>query len=488
MNAAIASLDSKTEAFLIERNSPGEALKIFNTADSFVRSGSGGRVEIQFAVDAKILSSLPIQYQRKTSLISARPSGFAINNCLELACPTGDCGACGACDSCTGTCIPDFSVPDGEGGFEIPDTENATSDNIACQVEVDQCEEIGDGWHAYEEAGLEGCINADASCKFIEDYYAWYIYENGGFFANQNSVIYDAGNLNYVFHGSVHRDDITDYCLEDQLLIRGPEVPFSSYTASCPAGFNCPYNEESFALCKIDDSAIDFKTIFVTSSIYDSDFITEANTLYGATVASTGLEGGTRICEYHASQAGLGVGPWKAVLNGREVNYDGVNPPTVIDNESYVTRFFDNDYQLKNTQNQVVNRCNLWNPTNESLSAEILTEYGVSAPTPTQVWTGSNPGAPHHNINETIITGWIGFDDQHCGHWTGYDPDNNASSVVGDVAYTSPAVSSSPYYWFSSNRGGGGYINIPGNHLEPRSGIHRCHGLQDLRLYCAEYR
>ncbi len=131
---AQTSLSAEIKDLIAVRN--GDGVNVFDIADSSITKDASDNVIIQFAVEAQVLPPPTPKYKRVFKKVVAKP--FSLNSrelCIELECPPGNCGECGVCDECTGTCIPYFNVPDGQGGFKNPDTESATANSIACKAE-----------------------------------------------------------------------------------------------------------------------------------------------------------------------------------------------------------------------------------------------------------------------------------------------------------------------------------------------------------------
>ncbi len=292
INAAKLSLGEKIQEELLVRNpSGGSDLNIFDSADTFVRAASDGTgtVEIQFSVDAQLLSNVPINYQRSTEMVKARPSSFN-SQCLELSCST-NCGECGACDTCTGSCIPKFDVADGQGGFKIPDTENSSPDDIVCKLAAPQDICQAEGWNNITEDGIDGCeLNG---CKFIPNHTAWNI--NGSF----AKVYFENSLISTTTFASA-----TQFDSGGKTYKRDQEFPSDNQDSP---------GSKNYAVCREQLS----RRIFVSSQTFTGNLIQEAQA-YGASTSDPVLAANT-ICTSIAAGAGM-QGSWSALLGYYNTN------------------------------------------------------------------------------------------------------------------------------------------------------------------------
>ncbi len=387
---AQSSLTTKIKDLIAVRN--GDGVNVFDITDSSITKDADDNVIIQFAVEAQVLPPPTPKYKRVYKKVVAKP--FSLNSrevCTELSCPPGDCGDCGACDECTGTCIPDFSVPDGQGGFKNPDTATATDDNIACGATdpfVEFCEHLG--WNVIEEAGLTGCeLN---NCKIVPTRHEWTEQ-----FSYYNTVAIDgAAPLSFGFPSS----NINDYCLEGVNYVQDEEFTVLEDTGK---------NKKFYAVCQTNHSFPGFlsKRIFASS--------TKVNGAFG------GIAGADAICQARANAAGL-PGAYRALLSDSVTDAKDRIPGNV-------------SYRL--VDGTVFNSCPLWDDLGAPNRVDTnirLNESGVEVPdgvslgrsvytgfalwqlgTRPFVWTGTGPAGTKEYLSP-FYSSPLGI--SNCYDWT----------------------------------------------------------------------
>ncbi len=410
ISAAAESL-SNLEAKLVALNGGTAISGIFDQAGTIVELNSDGTVSIQFSVSSNMISNIPIQYSKATSLLRARPSAISASvNPIDLDCPgDGTCGECGGCDRNTGNCIPLFEISDGQGGFKSPDTENATADAIAC-LDENPCAAIGEGWNLIEEAGRQGCEKDN--CKYIPNYHSIQRSPAFGFSpSGYGYTLFDIGVYNRFFADSLGYEGV---CQSGTWYDRGPETTASELSDNFYDG------EATYAVCASPyehDTSAQY-TMFVTSTRVRPDI---------------GVGGMDNVCNQSASNALLqppGAQAFKAMLE----RYSGFR------------NTFRSDQKYYNTRGELLNGCPLYSRSNTLGGSEFglnrppnIDEYGNQIPASVQaipsgcsffcfptivanddrVWTGVSSDGTNDGIG------------RHCNYWTALD--GNMISSIGNA-------------------------------------------------------
>ncbi len=404
--AAENSLSDEIKDLIATRN--GSA-NVFDIADSSITKDASDNVIIQFAVEAQVLPPPTPKYKRVFKKVVAKP--FSLNSrevCTELDCPPGDCGDCGACDDCTGKCVPDFSIPDGQGGFKNPDTLTATEDNIACSLN-DPCAVIGDGWETYEEHGITGCIKDN--CKYLPNHHTVNRSTEsigGGFFAQPGSKFRvgvrpecdpSTGCTQNIFPTMHFITDtvlftgqplgFTDVCIDGNVYSIGPETTMSDLSDNSDDP-----GEQTYSICTDPRSPDpDEYVLFITAGRYPGNF--------------GGVAAANNYCQTDAANAGLAnSASYQALFNGFTGGVD-VSAGSIVNANA---QFFKAD-------GTVINKCPLLPRYQREFN-----EYPLASPI-NQLANGFtvSPAGP--------LAGFLVPHNPDAGVWTGYLDTTGSASV-----------------------------------------------------------
>lgn len=391
IDAALVHLGPHIRQSLAKRNG-GNAREIFDVAATTVTINNG-QVDVKMGVEAEIIAAVPIRYRNESETVSGTPASFNLRfrPSLRLTCPGAvDCGECGECDGATGQCIPKTTIPDGLGGFKIPDIDNSSSEEISCRA-VDPfgefCTSIG--WNIIEENGIRGCELAN--CKLVPEHHGWHVnfahtIKDGG--ANATSFFPPPPALASVSNLCIHGDDYT----------RSVQFPTNIVNPAAPAGV------EYYAVCKtashLSQASLLSKRIFVSSNHHTGRF-------------GGGLAGADQECQNRANAAGL-PGSYRAIMS----NSVTTAKSRIDGNQSYRlvngTRF---------------NLCPLWPDISSTALFETainVDEFGNTIPPPV-VSLNFFGIEDHQQFTSTRV--WSG---------TNYDGSNN--NFLGFSGYTSPSA------------------------------------------------
>lgn len=427
INAMIDSMGQPVGESLISANggsgySRAAVYALFDIAGTVV-SANSGRIDISMAVNTRMHSAVPVDYQQQTDTISASPSEFALGiNQKSLSCPDGgDCGECGQCDEATGQCIPDDKVLRGNGGYRTPDTP-AADGKIACKAHADTlagryCVEVG--WNLGTENSYESCIDPSPGvgneCRITDNYTHWRINRNGG----SPGVI--AVSWAGVPIGGSQAETVESFCHGNDYYFRvnNPRFPYAINGQDADA--------PSYAICRGQPDT--FQTIFMTQRLVNGDILSDANSL-GAGITASASAGGAAadfICDYEATRAGL-TGTYKAIIGAWSPPLFGScslgcflcfpsyikNPIFDVPNAPYAT-----------TNSDVVNICNLWD---ESIDNPInYDQFGNPIAFGEQAWTGATASGYGY-------CSYPSDDTYDCSNWQS----NNAgfTGIVGNSSQT----------------------------------------------------